>query len=126
VGLERCPLSPVRIIEELRERTVAAPGFVALKVTLTSPTNGGRTVAIVRWRTKPWSFFIPIIVNVPIEELTYPQGFSVSVDHVLERCLRTELSCMSDVSKNPYICTRSQLSMLDQHYRIQVPGGKQS
>jgi hypothetical protein len=28
---------------------------------LTSPTSGGRSVNIVRWRTKPWSFFFSVM-----------------------------------------------------------------
>jgi hypothetical protein len=70
VDLERGPLSFVRIIEELLERTVAVPIykteingrgnslrwplhiFYPLKLALTSPTSGGRSVGIVRWRTK--------------------------------------------------------------------------
>jgi hypothetical protein len=76
VGLERGPLSLVRIIEELLERTVAAPVYKAeingrgnslrwprntlcpLKLALISPTSGGRSVGIVRWLTEPRSFFI--------------------------------------------------------------------
>jgi hypothetical protein len=76
VGPERGPLSLVSIIEELLERTVAAPVYKTeingrgeslrwphdtlypLKLALTSPRNGGRSVGIVRWRTKPRSFFI--------------------------------------------------------------------
>jgi hypothetical protein len=78
VGLEQGPLSLVRIIEELLERTVAAPVYKTeinghgdslrcprdtlcpLKLALTSPTSGGRSVGIVGWWTKPRSFF-PIL-----------------------------------------------------------------
>jgi hypothetical protein len=74
VGLEWGPLSIMRIIEELLERTVAAPvykteikgcdvslrwprdTFYPLKMALTSPTSGGRSVGIVRWRTEPPGF----------------------------------------------------------------------
>jgi hypothetical protein len=74
VGLERGPLSLVRIIEELLERPVAAPVWKTkinchgdslrcprdtlypLKLALISPTSGRRSVDIVRWRTKPWNF----------------------------------------------------------------------
>jgi hypothetical protein len=76
VGLERGPLSPVRIIEELLERKVAAPVYKTeingrgdslrwprdtlypLKLALTSPTSGGHSVGIVRWRTKAPEFFL--------------------------------------------------------------------
>jgi hypothetical protein len=76
VGLQRGPLSLVRIIEELLERTVAAPvqkseihgrgdslrwprdTLYPLKSALTSPKSGGRSVGIVRWRTKPGFFFV--------------------------------------------------------------------
>jgi hypothetical protein len=81
VGLERGPLSPVRITVELLERTVSwrdssgsgpenkingrgdllrwqRNALYPLKLALTSPTSGGRSVGIVRWRTKPRSFFI--------------------------------------------------------------------
>jgi hypothetical protein len=70
VGLERGPFSLVRKIEQLLERKVAAPvqkteingrgdllrsqrdTLYPLKLALTSPTSGGRSVGIVRWRTK--------------------------------------------------------------------------
>jgi hypothetical protein len=70
MGLKWGPLSFVRITEELLERTVAAPvnkteingrgdslrwprdTLYQLKLALTSPTNGGRSVGIVRWQTK--------------------------------------------------------------------------
>jgi hypothetical protein len=69
VGLERGPLSLVRIIEELLKK-VAAPVYKTeingrmdslrwprdilypLKLALTSPTSGSRSVGIVRWRIK--------------------------------------------------------------------------
>jgi hypothetical protein len=74
VGLERGPLSLVRIIEELLERTIAAPVYKTeingrgdllrwprdtlnpLKLALTSPTSGGGSVGIVRWRTEAQEF----------------------------------------------------------------------
>jgi hypothetical protein len=74
VGLERCPFSLVRIIEELLERKVAHPVYKTeingrgdslrwprdthypLKSALTSPTSGGRPVGVVRLR-KPRSLF---------------------------------------------------------------------
>jgi hypothetical protein len=67
VSLERDPLSLVRIIEEILERTVAAAVYKTeingrgdslrwprdtlypLNWALTSPTRGGRSVGIVRW-----------------------------------------------------------------------------
>jgi hypothetical protein len=52
----------MRIIEELLERTVDSLRWprntlYPLKLALTSPTSGGRSVGIVRWQTKPRSFF---------------------------------------------------------------------
>jgi hypothetical protein len=70
VGLERGPLSLVRIIEELLEWTIAAPGLenrdydrgdtlrwprntlYQLKLALILPTGCDRSVGIVRLRTK--------------------------------------------------------------------------
>jgi hypothetical protein len=70
VGLERGPLSLVRIIEELLERKSSGSGqecringrgdplrwprdtLYPQKLALTSPTSGGRSVGIVRLRTK--------------------------------------------------------------------------
>jgi hypothetical protein len=75
VGLERGPLSLVRITEELLERKVSAPVYKTdingrgdslcwprdtlylLNLALTSPTSGGRSVGKVRWRTKSPEFF---------------------------------------------------------------------
>jgi hypothetical protein len=63
VGLERGPLSLVRIIEELLERKSSGSGqengindqgdplrqpFIRKKLALTLPTSGGRSVGIVR------------------------------------------------------------------------------
>jgi hypothetical protein len=74
VGLERGPLSLVRLIEELLERKVAAPvekteingrgdslrwprdTLCRLKLALSLPTSGGRSVGIVRWRTNAPEF----------------------------------------------------------------------
>jgi hypothetical protein len=79
VGLERGPLNLVRIIEELLERIVAASvkkteingrrdllrwlrdTLYPLKLAPSSPTSGGRSVGIVRWRTKPRNFFLSFI-----------------------------------------------------------------
>jgi hypothetical protein len=76
--LERGPLSLVRITEELLERAVAAPVYKTeingrgdllrwprdtlypLKLALTSPTIGGRSVGIVCWRTTAPKFFFCI------------------------------------------------------------------
>jgi hypothetical protein len=70
VGLERGPLGLVRIIEELLERKSSGSGhenrisgrgdplrwprdtLYPQKLALTSPTSGGRSVGIVRLRTK--------------------------------------------------------------------------
>jgi hypothetical protein len=70
VGLERGPLSLVRIIEELLEWKSSGSGLenringrgircaghvipsIRKKFALTSPTRGGRSVGIVRLRTK--------------------------------------------------------------------------
>jgi hypothetical protein len=70
VGLERGPLSLVRIIEELHERKSSGFGLenringrrdplrwprdtlCPQKLAITSPTSGGRSVGIVRLRTK--------------------------------------------------------------------------
>jgi hypothetical protein len=75
VRLERGPHSLVRIIEELLERKAAASVYKTeindrgdslrcprdtlypLKLALTSPTCGGRSVGIVRWRTKTPEFY---------------------------------------------------------------------
>jgi hypothetical protein len=73
-GLERGPLSLVRTTEELLEGKVAAPvlkpetnnrgnqlrrprdTLYPQKLALTSPTSGGRSVGIVRSRTKATEF----------------------------------------------------------------------
>jgi hypothetical protein len=67
VGLERGPLSLVRITEELldwksssgsgsRKPRLWPWGSVALKLVLSSPTGCGRSVGIVRLRTKTTEF----------------------------------------------------------------------
>ena len=70
MGLERGPLRLVRSIEELLELKVAAPvqkteingrgdpltPLYPQKLALTSPTGGGRSVGIVRSRTKATEF----------------------------------------------------------------------
>jgi hypothetical protein len=79
MSLERGPPSLVKIIEELLERTVAAPIYkieindrgdllrwprdtlYPLKLELTSPTSGGRSVDIVRWRTKSRSYICEVL-----------------------------------------------------------------
>jgi hypothetical protein len=78
VGLERGPLSLVRLLEELQEWKSSGSGvenringrrdqlrlprgtFYTQKLALTSPTSGGRSVCIVHLRTKSHgvSFFI--------------------------------------------------------------------
>jgi hypothetical protein len=86
VGLERGPLSLVTITEELLERKVAAPVYKTeingrgdslrwprdtiypLKLALTSPTSGGRSVGIVRWWTKaPEFLYVYTHVTEPLE-----------------------------------------------------------
>jgi hypothetical protein len=82
VGLEQGPLSLVSITEELLGRNSSSSGqenreynqggSVALttqhplsaKVGTTSPRSGGRTVGIVRWRTKAFLFSPPSEVGV--------------------------------------------------------------
>jgi hypothetical protein len=74
VGLERRPLSLVSTIEELRGRKSSGCGLeireygrkdpsrwprgtvYPQRLALTSPTSGGRTVGIVRWRTQTAEF----------------------------------------------------------------------
>jgi hypothetical protein len=76
VGLERGPLSLVRITEELLKRKVATPvekteingrgdslrwpldTLYPQKLAITSPTSGGRSVGIVRWRTTAPEFLV--------------------------------------------------------------------
>jgi hypothetical protein len=81
VGLERGPLSLVRITEELlewkssgsgsRKSRLTAVGIrctdhatpsIRKKLALTSPTSGGRLVGIVRLRTKATEFSFSIII----------------------------------------------------------------
>jgi hypothetical protein len=66
VGLERRPLSLVRIIEELSGLEINGRGdslrwprdtLYPLKLALTSPISGGRSVGIVCWRNKVPKFF---------------------------------------------------------------------
>jgi hypothetical protein len=74
VGLERSPLSLVSTIEQLfgrkstgsglDNRDYGRRGFAALttrhqqKLALTSPTNGGRSVGIVRFRAQATEFVL--------------------------------------------------------------------
>jgi hypothetical protein len=63
VGLERVSLSLVRIIQELLVRKSLRwrwprDTLYPLKLALTSPTSGGRSVGIVRLRTKSTDFFL--------------------------------------------------------------------
>jgi hypothetical protein len=77
VDLERGPLSIVSTIEELAERKSSGSGlenrdygrrgyatlttrhpFIRKKLSLTSPTGGGRSVGIVRSRTQATEFYI--------------------------------------------------------------------
>jgi hypothetical protein len=82
VGLERGQLSLVRKTEELLERTIATPVYkietngrgdslrwprdtlYPLKLPLTSPTSGGRSVGVDRWRTKPRSSSVFYITTI--------------------------------------------------------------
>jgi hypothetical protein len=95
VGLERGPLSLVRTTEELLERTVAAPVYkteingrrnslrwprdtlYTLKFALTSPTSGGRSVGIVRWRTKATELYSYLASHLCVGFLSgvFPSGF---------------------------------------------------
>jgi hypothetical protein len=78
VGLERGPLSLVSTTEELLDRKVAAPVYtientavgirhadhvapsIRKKLAITSPTSGGRFVAIVRSRTQTMEFSLDV------------------------------------------------------------------
>jgi hypothetical protein len=75
VGLERGPLSLVSTTEELLDRNSSGSGLeireygmgirCAENLALTSPTNGGRSVGIVRSRTKAKEFSLVLeIVNL--------------------------------------------------------------
>jgi hypothetical protein len=75
VGLERGSLSLVSATEELLDRKVAAPVYktenaaveirhadhvapsIRKKLTITSPTSGGRSVGVVRSRSQTMKFF---------------------------------------------------------------------
>jgi hypothetical protein len=115
VGLERGPLNLVRIIEELLERTVAVPvkkteingrgdsfrwprdTLYVLKLALTSPTSGGRSVGIVCWRTKPWSFLAlqPFVEPWPLFQflVLYTVGRTPwTVNHPVARPLPTHIT----------------------------------
>jgi hypothetical protein len=81
VGLERGPLSLMRITEELLERKIAASVYKTeingrgdslgwprntlypLKLALSSPTSGGRLVGVVRWRTETPEFVVVVQVR---------------------------------------------------------------
>jgi hypothetical protein len=81
VGLERGPLSLESTIEELLERKVAAPVYKSentaegirrvdyattlypQKLALTSPTSGGRSVGIIRSRTKATELLVIITIE---------------------------------------------------------------
>jgi hypothetical protein len=87
VGLEKDPLSLARIIEGLLERKVAAPVYrteingrgdslrsprdtlYLLMLALTSPTSGGRSVGIVRWRTEAPDFLFFLDDEVAISKI---------------------------------------------------------
>jgi hypothetical protein len=81
VGLERGPLSLVSTIEELPKRKSSGSGLerreygrrdshadhvdlIPQMFALTSPTSGGRSVGIVRWRTQDTEFsFLKYFIN---------------------------------------------------------------
>jgi hypothetical protein len=83
VDLERGPLSLVSTIEELIDRKSSSSGLESReygrrdlsrwprgtlylqKLALTLPTNGSRSVGIVRWRTQTTEFFL-----LPSESIT--------------------------------------------------------
>jgi hypothetical protein len=87
VGLERGPLSLVRIIEELlewkssgsgQENRINCPGdplrwprdtLYPQKLTLISSTSGGRSVGIVRLRTKGHGVFFNNVLH--LEQIMY-------------------------------------------------------
>jgi hypothetical protein len=75
VGLERDPLSLVSIIEELLGRKSSGSGLgnrdyslYPQKLALTSPTNGGRSVGIVRSRTQATGFSFFKVENCSLVE----------------------------------------------------------
>jgi hypothetical protein len=103
VSLEQGPLSLVRIIEELLEKTVAASVYKTeinghgdslrwprdilypLKLALTSPTSGGRSVGIVRWRTEAPEFvcFMDVCEHVDSDQGLTSLAPTRSPDHTL-------------------------------------------
>jgi hypothetical protein len=56
VGLEWGPLSLVSTTEELLDRKGPRGSFYLHKLTITSPTSGGRSVGIVRSQTQTMEF----------------------------------------------------------------------
>jgi hypothetical protein len=82
VGLERGPLSLVSTTEELLGRNIRGSGLeyreygrgnplrwprdtlYPQKLALTSPTSGGRSVGIVRSRTKATEFVCFVVVSI--------------------------------------------------------------
>jgi hypothetical protein len=86
VGLERGPLSLVSTTEELLGRNISGSGlenreyglgdplrgprdtFYLQKLALTSPTSGGRSVGIVRLRTKATEFCLFEICLMELSE----------------------------------------------------------
>jgi hypothetical protein len=84
VGLEQGPLSLVSTTEELLDRKVTAPGYkteitavgirhadhvalsVSKKLAITSPTNDGRSVGIVRSRSQTMEFSLVLALKVPL------------------------------------------------------------
>jgi hypothetical protein len=109
VGLERGPLSLVRIIEELLEWKSSSSGLENRKINgrgdplrwprdtlypqklaLTSPTSGGRSVGIVRLRTKATEFSFFFSFTTPwrrIAERSIAPPFIISALDVSFTCL---------------------------------------
>jgi hypothetical protein len=94
VGLERGPLSLVRITEELLQWKSSGFGLenreygrgdplhwprdtlYPQKFALTSQTSGGRSVGIVSLRTKATEFFLLFCVCVHYRNFDYSEGFT--------------------------------------------------
>jgi hypothetical protein len=116
VGLERGPLSLLSTIEELLERksngfelerqitavgihpTDSATPLYPRELALTSPTNGGRSVGTVRWRTKTKDLSLVLIIIIIIRlcslELHYVYWFQKTWAHLAEVCICLLLSLL--------------------------------
>jgi hypothetical protein len=120
VALERGPLSLVSNIEELLGRNSSDSGletreygcgdplrwqrdtFYPQKLALTSPTSGGRSVGIVRLRTKPLSLFCFCFDY----ELT-GTFFSTKLRHSYKSCRHVLCAAWTRLSQSG--CGRSRL-----------------